>query len=253
MQRYITHVIMPHTERMIELHQLSTDAHIVLLLDAWAVHKSAEFRDWITAEHPRIHLVYVPANCTSKLQLADVALQRPFKHGVTQRFNQWAAEQVAEQIRAEKVAGIADLLTMKKLKPLVLEWCAESWRDLRERKQLILDGWVRSCTSFFDVHSHDRRTQAVDAVALKQLAVDHVPEGTEEEDYVESGSDADGEDELDLSKPINFGKQTGRVRTQTKPFGYQIDTSAIEIVDDESAPAPAPAAASAAAASIRRR
>lgn len=238
MQRYVTHVIMPHVGRMIELHELATDAHVVLLLDAWAVHKSAEFRTWIAAEHPRIHLVYVPANCTSKLQLADVALQRPFKNGVTQLFNHWAAQRVAEQIRANEVGGIAELLTMKRLKPLVVEWCCSSWRDLRERKQLILDGWERSCLSLYNVHSQQRRVEAVEAIALQQLTVDYIPHASEEDGYAESGSEPDA-DELDLSKPIAFGKQSGRARTQAKCFGYQLDSSAIEIDDDGCVPTPA--------------
>ncbi len=118
----------------------------------------------------------MPANCTSKLQLADVALQRPFKHGITERFNMWAAERVAEQIREEKPAAIADLLKMSVLKPLILQWCAESWQDLRERKQLILDGWERSCTGLYDINSPAKRAAAHDLVYLRRLDTDKVPE-----------------------------------------------------------------------------
>jgi len=45
MQGWIERILLPHAERMIELYQLDSDAHILLLLDAWAVHRSAEFRD----------------------------------------------------------------------------------------------------------------------------------------------------------------------------------------------------------------
>jgi hypothetical protein len=83
----IERVLLPHSEHMIELYQLDSDAHMLLQLDAWAVHRSAQFRDWIKREHPRIHLTYVPPNCTSKLKLADVALQCPFKSCITQSFN----------------------------------------------------------------------------------------------------------------------------------------------------------------------
>ena len=121
MQRWITKVLLPHSERMIELYELDADAHVLLLLDCWAVHKSAEFRSWLQREHPRIHLVYVPANCTSKLQLADVALQRPFKSCITQNFNEWAATAIATQIRSGEVTGISAQLGMAALKPLVLQ------------------------------------------------------------------------------------------------------------------------------------
>lgn len=237
MQRWVTHVLLPHAERMITLYELDANAHVVLLLDAWAVHKSAEFREWLQREHPRIHLVYVPANCTSKLQLADVALQRPFKSYITQSFNEWAAARIAKQIRGGEVTGIAAQLGMAALKPLVLQWCVESWKGLRERKQLILDGWDASCLKLFDVNSDKRRREAVELIALKQLDLDVLPDGTEPDSYEEPTSD---DDELDVTKPRQFGKQSTRDRTQTKLFGYMLDSTRIEIDQDT----PAAAAAS---------
>ena len=242
MQRWITHILLPHSERMISLHQLDSNANILLLLDAWAVHKSAEFRSWLKTEHPRIHLVYVPANCTSKLQLADVALQRPFKSCITQSFNQWAATAIAEQIRAGEISGLSSQLGMPVLKPFVLQWCIDSWNGLRERKQLILEGWSRSCLDFFDITKEQRRQDAVGLIALKELSMEELPEGTEADGYAESDTET-GQDELDLNKPRQFGKQSERVRTQTKMFGYMLDPTRIEI-DAE------PVSAAAAAASL---
>jgi hypothetical protein len=241
MQRWITRVLLPHSERIIEALSLDSDAHILLLLDAWAVHRSAEFRTWLQREHPRIHLVFVPANCTSKLQLADVALQRPFKHCIKQNFNDWAAAAIAAQIQCGEVIGIAEQLGMKTLKPLVLQWCIDSWRGLRERKQLILDGWEQSCTKLFNINSEHRRRDAVDMVALKMLELDVLPDGCEPDGYAEEEEEDDDEanDELDTSKPRVFGKQGTRQRTQTKVFGFMVDPTRIEIE-----PAPAAAAAS---------
>jgi DDE superfamily endonuclease len=238
MQRWITNVLHPHSERMISMHSLNANPHILLLLDCWAVHKSDEFRTWLQREHPRIHLVFVPPNCTSKLQLADVALQRPFKSCITQNFNHWAANAVAEQIQTGEVTGIAELLRMAAIKPLVLQWCVDSWNGLRERKQLILDGWERSCLSMFDITSEHRRIDAVEMIALKQLEMDVLPDGAEPDGYPDADDD-NVEDELDISKPRTFGKQSTRVRSQTKAFGFQIDPTRIEI-DQE----PAAAAAS---------
>jgi hypothetical protein len=227
MQRWVTHVLLPHSERMISLHELDADANILLLLDAWAVHKSVEFRGWIATEHPRIHLVFVPANCTSRLQLADVALQRPFKSYITQSFSEWAAGIIAEQIAKGEIIGISSQLSMAILKPRVLQWCVDSWKGLRERKKLILDGWEQSCLSMFDINSEKRRREAVELIALKQLDAQELPEGTEPDGYESPDSEED-EDELDITKPRQFGKQSGRVRTQPKQFGYMLDPTHIE-------------------------
>lgn len=239
MQRWITHVLLPYSERMIANYELDSNAHILLLLDSWAVHKSAEFRGWMKLEHPRIHLVFVPANCTSKLQLADVALQRPFKSSIRASFDEWAAATIAEQINKDEVSGITSHLGMKTLKPLALQWCIESWKGLRERKQLILDGWEKSCLALFDITSEKRRREAVDLIALQKLDMDEMPEGEEPDGYAESESDDD--DELDVSKPRQFGKQSTRVRTQTKQFGYRLDPTQIE--DDTEPPGACAAAA----------
>jgi len=48
-----------------------------------------------------VHLVFVSVNCTSKLQVADVVLQRPFKHGIKKEFNEWVAQLITEQINSD--------------------------------------------------------------------------------------------------------------------------------------------------------
>jgi hypothetical protein len=227
MQRWITKVLLPHSERMIELHGLDANAHILLLLDCWAVHKSVEFRGWLQKEHPRIHLVFVPANCTSKLQLADVALQRPFKSSIAQSFNQWAAASIAEQIRSGEVTGIATQLGMAALKPLVLQWCVDSWNGLRERKQMILHGWEQSCLKLFNITSEKRRIEAVELVALQKLIVEELPDGDEPQGAAESDDESDSE--LDVSKPRQFGKQSTRKATPPQKFGYFVDPTRIEV------------------------
>lgn len=75
MQQYVNEIIVPFAKQRVIEHGLQPDSHIVLVLDVWSVHKSAEFRKFMRDKHPNIHLVFVPANCTSKLQVADVMHQ----------------------------------------------------------------------------------------------------------------------------------------------------------------------------------
>ena len=234
MQRYIAEVIMPHAERSILMHHLHADAKIILLLDVWAVHKSEAFRRFLRTHHPRIHLVFVPANCTSRLQVADVALQRPFKHGISTRFNQWAAEQIAAQVEAGHITGVAELLRMGVLKPLVLQWCVESWSELKERKDLILEGWSKCCTSLFNVNDPVRRIEAVAAVAKKELELAMLPDD-EEQDAASPSSSDESEDELDVRKPRTFGRQSSRKRKQAASFGFQLNSAAIAMSEDSEA------------------
>jgi hypothetical protein len=233
MQQYICEIILPYAERCIQQHRLHADAKIILVLDVWAVHKSEEFRRFLRTQHPRIHLVFVPANCTSRLQVADVALQRPFKHGVTSRFNEWAAQQIKQQIQEENVVGLNESLKMASIKPLALQWCVESWSALKERKQLILDGWHKCCTSLFNVMDPAKRIEAVAAVARQELQHACVPD-EEEEDVGHSDVEEEEQDEeLDVRQEREFGeRKSSRRRTQATTFGFQLDSSAIALSED---------------------
>ena len=171
---------------------------------------------------------------TRSLPLATAA-STAARVDITHSANHWST-----QIQSGAVTGIAELLKMAAIKPLVLQWCVDSWNSLRERKQLILDGWERSCLCMFDITSEHRRNDAVELIALKQLEMDVLPDGAEPDGYPDVDDDNE-DDELDVSKPRAFGKQSTRIRCQAKTFGFQIDPTRIEI-DQE--PATAAAAAS---------
>lgn len=232
MQDYVEKVIVPYAEVCIERHRLAADARIMLVLDVWSVHKSEEFRRFLRTKHPRIHLVFVPPNCTSKLQVADVVLQRPFKSVITRAFNQWAGGEVAEQIADGKVVGLADALKMSNIKPLALQWCIDSWKELKERRDLILCGWHKCCTKLYDINDPQKRTDALAQVAEGTLDLAYLPDGVEQDAEEESDHEEGSDDELDVSKPRTFGKQSMRERTQAKSFGYQVSTSQIAMTED---------------------
>ena len=236
MQQYIMEVLIPYSERCITQYKLRSDSKIILVLDVWSVHKSEEFRKFLRTHFPRIHLVFVPANCTSKLQVADVMLQRPFKAGIARLFNQWAAQQIRHQISNDLIIGLQDFLKMNILKPLIVEWCLDSWTQLKEKKDKIIEGWNKCCFQLYDVNDPIKRQEAVAAVAKMELDARHVPNETEQDqDQQESDHEEDeDEDELDLTIPAADGKRSTRDRKPTASFGYQIDSSAIHMTDDSS-------------------
>jgi hypothetical protein len=235
MQQYISEVIMPYAQKKIEEHRLRLDSKIILVLDVWAVHKSEEFRLFLRMKYPRIQLVFVPPNCTSRLQVADVVLQRPFKVGVTTSFNLWAVEQVREQLKSLSpgTTPLLDHVTkMSVVKPLVLQWTIESWSKLRERRDLINDGWKKCCTSLYDVMDPEKQREAVEAVAKLELEATHIPDEEEPEDKHESAQEEGSDDELDLTQPVADGRRSGRARQPPAAFGFQLDSSAIAMSED---------------------
>ena len=254
MQEWVTHVLLPYAERQIAAFKLRSDSHIVLLLDVWSVHKGEPFRRFLRTHHPRVHLVFVPANCTSKLQVADVALQRPFKTCVRRCFDEWASETMRRQLAAGAAVELKASFGMPVIKPLLLQWCVRSWTELQERKQLILWGWGQCVVSLYDVHDPEKRMQAMREVAQQQL--DPVPEPLEDEDeaaaaeddeLMESSSDGESaapadvcssdeqQDELDLSSPVAQGQRRStraRQPVAAAAGSYFLNSQQIALTED---------------------
>lgn len=243
MQQWITEVLMPYAERSISQHRLNSNAEIILLLDVWAVHKSEQFRLFLRTHHPRVHVVFVPANGTSKLQVADVALQRPFKSHIRRSFDLWAAKQLHDQISSDSIVGLAEEFKMKNIKPLALQWCVDSWAELQLRKDVIAEGWYRSCLSLYNVQQRELRISALAEVAKNQLDAAFVPDAEEqalepdesEAEAVESDHESnDEQDELDVAVPITQGnRRSTRVRNPPPSRGsYMISSQALAMTED---------------------
>ena len=245
MRQWVTEVLMPYAGRRILEHNRPKDDHIVLVLDVWSVHISQEFREWIKKEHPRIHLVYVPPNCTSELQVADVILQRPFKVGIRQEFNRWAATVISEQLKQNDLVGLTPHLKMSMIKPLVLQWCVGSWNRMTAGRQYIKTGWHTCCVSMYDIWQPEKRVAVTEEVLRKEFNAEHVPlrapnagaaaaaASSSNQDEYESASSDDETDQLDIMKKRQYGKRGTRNRKPPGQFGYMLDASQIELSGDE--------------------
>jgi hypothetical protein len=123
---------------------------------------------------------------------------------------------------------------MGAIKPLVLEWCIESWRELKERRELIIDGWMKCCTSLFNVMERAKRIEALAAVAKRELDAALVPDAVEEEQDQEDSEEEEEEDELDLTQERVFGERRSarEHRPAAAAHGYQISSSAIAMSED---------------------
>jgi hypothetical protein len=217
---------------------MSMDSHVCLVLDVWSVHKSEELRRFLRTHHSRIHLglVFVPANCTSKLQLADVMLQRPFKHDIKKRFNEWAAAKVKQQVDAKGVVrvGLNQHFKMVSIKPLVLQWCIHSWTQVKSEKEMIVKGWDMCCVSLFDVHSPEQRAIASKEVIENKLEFrGFIPIGDEAAEKEESDEEDEDKDVLDIMKERAEPARKGTCkRSQAEAFGFQLSTSQIALTED---------------------
>ena len=112
-----------------------------MAIDCWSVHISKEFRDWMKTHHPEILVLYIPANCTSIYQPADVVIQRPFKHAFRQEFNKFTMDTISSQLKGGEDVQMD--FKMSKLKPHLCHWLYKAWINVSSKTDMISKGWTQ--------------------------------------------------------------------------------------------------------------
>ncbi|THU88058.1 hypothetical protein K435DRAFT_830622 [Dendrothele bispora CBS 962.96] len=108
MEELVNDLIQPYVKQYIQDHDLPADQKAILYIDCYPVHTGKEFRTFVLDAHPNIFLVFVPANCTSIGQPADVGLQRVLKHHIRQDNLQYLVD--------SHIAGLAQGLSPSQIK-----------------------------------------------------------------------------------------------------------------------------------------
>ena len=87
--QWLMEVLLPAAMSAKQASGLPDDHPCLLTWDVYSSHRSTEVRQFIADHIPWLRLVYVPANCTDFLQVADVSLNTPFKRRLRQLCEQW--------------------------------------------------------------------------------------------------------------------------------------------------------------------
>ena len=93
LQAWISHVLVPYFTAKKRQLGLPQRAQCLLLWDVWHAHRSAEMLLWLRRTYPWIRLAFVPARCTSFLQVADVSINKALKAGVERKIREWQIQQ----------------------------------------------------------------------------------------------------------------------------------------------------------------
>jgi hypothetical protein len=138
-QQFVVNILQPYRQQQIERLGLSQDSKLIWLIDCWSVHTSKQFSAWMKT-HSEILMLYVPANCTAVFQPVDVILQRPFKHGFRQQFDQWTMEEMDKQLQTKAAKDIKLDFRMSTIKPYLCTWLLKAWQHI-DKENLIQRGW----------------------------------------------------------------------------------------------------------------
>ncbi|KIK77064.1 hypothetical protein PAXRUDRAFT_167970 [Paxillus rubicundulus Ve08.2h10] len=98
MQSLVDDIIAPYLDKTKHQLGLPSTQKSLWQIDVWSVHRSEEFRTWMTKCHPMIILDYVPGGCTGQFQPCDVRVQRVFKHSLKRSYHADVVQQISAQI-----------------------------------------------------------------------------------------------------------------------------------------------------------
>lgn len=104
---WLLEVIVPAATAARREAKLAKDHPCLLLWDVYSVHRSSEIRKFIEIHMPWLKLVYVPANCTHFLQVADVSLNLPFKTGMKKLAAEWVITNPSPDLRIAQLRLLA--------------------------------------------------------------------------------------------------------------------------------------------------
>jgi hypothetical protein len=87
-------------------------------------------------------------------------------------------------------------MKMSKIKLLILEWCLQSWKSLKESRKVIAGGWKRCCLQFCDALDPAVRREVTNSAHRGEFDGHFIPEGEEPDGHGE-GADTDSGSESD--------------------------------------------------------
>ena len=104
MKRYTEKIIVPFFSHKRELLKLDKDRPALAIFDSF---KGQTIPDIISIlQSHNIIAVQVSGNCTDKLQLLDVSLNKPVKDEMKKRFQTWYSEQVQKQLQGVPINDV---------------------------------------------------------------------------------------------------------------------------------------------------
>jgi hypothetical protein len=133
MKQWVTDTLVVYwRQKMVEFGVPNQEC--LLQLDAWKVHRSKEFVEWMRSEYPWITLEFVPGGCTGLWQPCDVGIQRLLKHAIKQHQHQDVVTETLGQLQSGLAPDQIKFDTsIGCLRDRAVSWLVSTWKKLNKR------------------------------------------------------------------------------------------------------------------------
>jgi hypothetical protein len=114
MQSFVDNILSPYFVSKRNVLNLPPTQKALWQINVWSVHRSKEFRGWMSQKHDDIIVDFVPGGCTGLAQPCDVGMQRPFKHSIKRSYH----ESIVQYMLARIENNEPDLAVDKRIKTI---------------------------------------------------------------------------------------------------------------------------------------
>ena len=118
--------------------KLSSDHPTLLLFDNFKAQRTETILKYLDSNN--VNVVLVPPNCTDRLQLLDLSVNRSAKKFLRNEFQEWYAQQVCTQLQS-KVDKQPVNLRLSVVKPLGAKWMVNFYNYIQTKPGLVQNGF----------------------------------------------------------------------------------------------------------------
>ena len=116
--------------------------HSLCIFDVFKAHQKEELRELLKKKN--IHMVYVPASCTDRLQPLDLSVNAAFKLNMKNSFEDWYSHEVAKQLQEKSPDEVDINMALSVVKPLHAKWLVSVISKLEKDSAMIKRGWTEA-------------------------------------------------------------------------------------------------------------
>ena len=138
--RYLDKVFIPYVERRHQEAGFPPTQKALLLFDVFRGHKVQSVLTKL--DEANIDHIFFPPNCTDRLQPLDVAINKPIKSFIKEKFIVWYSEQVQQQLHSGKrIEEVTVKMTLSIMKKVTCGWIVGVIDYIKSKPDMILNGF----------------------------------------------------------------------------------------------------------------
>ena len=140
MLQYIEHIIIPYVQ---SVRNLKGDESLpaLVIIDNFKGQVTDSVKDLL--EENNVHIAFVPPHTTDLLQPLDVSVNKPAKCFLRQKFDDWYASEIFEQLDNIDDGEMEPVdMCLPVMKELFSKWIVEMYKYIASNPQFIVNGFI---------------------------------------------------------------------------------------------------------------